>query len=140
MPTTFGPDLEIGVPDIDAQHREIFDALRTLDAALAAPDDEAEDVALTVLSRYVFAHFETEERWMRQTAYPRTREHVSKHDEFAARLVAMTEERDEGGGTALLALRIRSAIAWVRDHIQGEDQLLGRHLEPRRHAAAGAPR
>jgi hemerythrin len=76
LATSFGPHLEIGVPEIDAQHREIFGTLRTLDAALAAHDEDAADLALRHLSRYVLVHFETEERWMRRTGYPRLREHV----------------------------------------------------------------
>jgi hemerythrin len=128
--TSFGQQLEIGVPEIDAQHREMFGTLATLEAALARADEAAATVALNLLSRYALEHFETEERWMRRTSYPRLREHLSQHDDFVARLVAITNERADGGPCPHLIQRIQNALSWLRDHIENEDQLLARLNAP----------
>jgi hemerythrin len=137
---TFGPDLETGIAEIDAQHRAIFGTLQNLDTALALGDEDSPNIALRILSRYVLDHFETEERWMRRTAYPRIREHMAKHDNFVAALVAMTNEHAGAGASAVLALRLRNALSWLRDHIESEDQLLSCHLEPEPVATADGVR
>jgi hemerythrin len=125
---TWGPHLEIGVPEIDAQHREIVEAARDLVAALTMAQGDAAAGTLEVLAHHVLVHFETEERWMRETRYPRLREHVAKHDQFVARLVALAKDHAAAGGSSVLALRLRNALAWLEDHTEEDDRKLARHV------------
>jgi hemerythrin len=128
VPATWGPHLEIGVPEIDAQHREVVEAALDLVAALSMAQGDVADRILEVLAHHVLVHFETEERWMRQTRYPRVREHVAKHDLFIARLVALEKDHAAAGGSPVLALRLRNALAWLEDHTEDEDRRLARHV------------
>lgn len=138
MPATWEPRLAIGVPEIDAQHREIVETAAALEAALAT-SAEAATLTLEILARYVLVHFETEERWMRSTRYPRLREHVALHDQFIARLVAMTRDHEEGGACSVLLLRLRNALAWLEDHISEDDRRLGMHAAAAVRTGRGAP-
>lgn len=127
MAATWGAHLEIGVPEIDAQHRDIIAGAKELEAALVSADPEATARTLEHLAHDVLVHFETEERWMRRCRYPGRLEHVRRHDEFVERLLAMGRDRAESGPSAVLRLRLRNALAWLEEHIDGEDRLLGRH-------------
>lgn len=127
MQTDWGPHLAIGVQDIDAQHREILRPLAALDAALARGDTGAAALTLQVVSRYVVYHFQTEERWMRRNRYPGLREHMARHDELVADLVAITYDLADDAGTSALRLRVRNAVAWLHEHIRAEDQRLRQH-------------
>jgi hemerythrin len=65
---------------------------------------------------------------MRESRYPRLREHVTKHDQLVARLVSLTRDHAEDGSSPLLALRVRNALAWLQDHTEEEDRKLARHV------------
>jgi hemerythrin len=125
--TDWGPHLAIGVQEIDAQHREIVRPLAALDAALARGDTGAAALTVQVVSRYVVYHFRTEERWMRRNRYPGLREHVARHDELVADLVSLTYDLADAPGSSAMRLRVRSAVAWLQEHIRVEDQRLGQH-------------
>jgi hemerythrin len=125
---TWGPHLEIGVPAIDAQHREIVETALDLVAALTIAETASVARILEVLAQHVLVHFETEERWMRESRYPRLRDHVAKHDQLVARLVALTRDHAEAGPSPLLALRVRNALAWLQDHTEEDDRKLARHV------------
>lgn len=138
MASTFGPHLEIGVAEIDAQHREIVATALDLAAALAISGSAA-GPALEVLTRYVLVHFEAEERWMREVGYPRYADHVAHHDQLVGRLVALTRDHDRSGPSPVLSLRLRNAVGWLEDHIDEEDRRLARFAAQRAAAGARAP-
>ena len=53
---------ETGIPEIDAQHRRLFQAINRMEAAYQAGTEEAEaQESLAFLARYTLEHFETEE-------------------------------------------------------------------------------
>jgi hemerythrin-like metal-binding protein len=138
MRGTFGPQHELGVPEIDGQHRDIIATALDLVAALSISGEASVAPTLEVLSRYVLVHFEAEERWMRRAGYPRYGEHVARHDQLVARVVAMTRDHAQAGASAVLALRLRNAVAWLEDHIDEDDRKLARFAAERA-AAVHAP-
>lgn len=140
----WGPHLEIGIPEIDAQHRDLVEAAVDVVAALSSAGTAASSRLLDVLAQHVLVHFETEERWMRETGYPRLREHVARHDQLVTRLVALSRDQAHGGAPRVLALRVRNVLSWLEDHTEDEDRKLAQHLAarggpgPRAGAGAGA--
>jgi hemerythrin len=120
--------LEIGIPDIDAQHRELVEAIGALSAALAASHEDAVARTIECLTGYVLVHFEAEERWMRENRFPLVREHIAKHDQFVTRVVAMNKDYTEEGTSAVLKLRLRNALAWLEAHIEDDDRDFRRHV------------
>jgi hemerythrin len=121
--------LELGVPEIDAQHRELFARLAGFDAALAAGDVAEVARTFAFLRDYAVVHFEAEERIMRAAAYPKLEAHRALHRAFVERLEALTRDHETEGPTWLLRLRARNwIVVWLVEHVGVEDVGLGRHL------------
>ena len=130
--------LSIGVPELDAQHEELFGRVdRLLDAMLV--HDRTEAVRLIgFLERYVDEHFAAEERLMRESDYPDRELHTAEHRAFRADIAGLVESLAAEGTTARLVLRLeREVTSWLRDHVYSTDLCLGRWLVSR--AASVAP-
>jgi hemerythrin len=124
------PSLSVGVPEIDAQHQELFRRAERLIVALRAGDREEVRPLVTYLAEYVVSHFEDEEREMRATAYPDFAHHKAAHDKFRADFLEMAREFDRKGATALVALTLHNWLSdWLRRHVGGADLDLGRFLQ-----------
>jgi hemerythrin-like metal-binding protein len=126
------PGMSVGVPALDAQHRELFTRLNRLVAAIRAGRGSA-DVApvLAFLDDYTREHFADEERVMEQAGYPALAEHRAQHAGFCAELARLRErlavpgaDRQELAGHLHLHLR-----DWLVRHIIGADRAYAAHLE-----------
>jgi hemerythrin len=129
--------LSIGVPELDAQHEELFGRVdRLLDAMLV--HDRSEAVRLIgFLERYVEEHFDVEERLMRESGYPDLALHVAEHRAFRADIAELVGSLAADGPTARLVLRLeREVTSWLRDHVYSTDHCLARWLLSRAPAAA----
>jgi hemerythrin len=128
--------LAIGVAELDAQHEELFRRLdRMLDAMLVHDRTEAVRL-LAFLRSYVRDHFATEERLMREAAYPETTSHEAEHERFRAAIADLSRTLETNGASAHLVLRLeRELTTWVRDHIYSTDLALGHWLVAREAAA-----
>jgi hemerythrin len=121
--------LEIGVPEIDAQHRELFARVGGFDAALARGDRAAIQATFAFLREYALVHFETEERLMREMGYPRLEIQRELHAKFTGRLQELSRDHEAQGSTFLLRKRTENWIlVWLVDHVGGEDAELGRYM------------
>lgn len=121
-PTGF---LEIGIPEIDAQHREIIRHYEALLRALM----EGEDVTAFALSfhsliHHVAQHFASEEQYMLNIGYDQYAEHKAEHekllrdaDDFLRSVTTRFEKYDCSG----LAKYFRY---WIADHVLKFDQQL----------------
>ena len=121
--------LSIGVPEIDAQHRELFARIdRLLDAMLQRDRQEAVRL-LGFLREYAVVHFAGEERLMEQTGYADMPRHVAEHRRFALALRQIDADYRALGASADLVLRVEQvAVGWLRDHVYFTDVALGRHV------------
>ena len=121
--------LMIGVPDLDAQHRELFARVdRLLDAMLHGERSEAAQLA-AFLREHVVLHFAAEEQLMRDLHYPGAAEHSAEHQAFAASMIEIDSAMRSRGATAELVLRLeREVVAWLRDHVYVADVALGAHV------------
>jgi hemerythrin len=112
----------MGVPELDAQHRELFARIdRLLDAMLR--NDRSEAVRLLAFLRdYVVIHFEAEAGYMADTSYPDAQRHLEEHRRFAATLHELDEEFFESGTSAGRVLRLEQlVVAWLHDHVYFTD-------------------
>ena len=127
------PALAVGVPEIDAQHQELFRRAERLIAALRAGDKAQVLPLLAYLDEYVVHHFQAEERLMRELDYPGLAAHAAAHEAFRADFTGLVGDFRRTGPTALVALTIHNWLSdWLRMHIGGEDQELGRFAASRR--------
>jgi hemerythrin len=110
----------IGIPEIDAQHQQLFECIDRLEAA---GDDRQRELAvyyvMDELREYVKIHFSVEEVVMRLFDYPELDKHAAEHQWFASRLESFeqTELRHDVHLEAAKFLR-----EWLVNHIQRSDQ------------------
>jgi hemerythrin len=127
MPLQWTQALSVGIPEIDAQHQELFRRVdRLLEATLA--DDHRETGAMLVfLGEYVLTHFSTEERFMREVGYPGLPRHREEHERFVADLRALDRDLAEGGVVPGLVGRLNRQVSdWLRGHVCVTDMAMGR--------------
>ena len=131
--------LSIGVPELDAQHEELFRRVeQPVDAMLVHDRSEAVRL-LAFLETYVRDHFAAEERVMRETAYPDLELHVAEHAAFTAEIAELVRTLAEQGPSARLVVSLeREVTGWLRDHLYSTDLTLGRWLVARGWTATGA--
>jgi len=92
MPFAWTKELELGIEEIDEQHRELFVRAERLYHAMRHGQPIAAEAMLASFRDFVLSHFEFEERWMRRADFPGLELHRVAHREFADRLHAVTGE------------------------------------------------
>jgi diguanylate cyclase (GGDEF)-like protein/hemerythrin-like metal-binding protein/PAS domain S-box-containing protein len=115
----------VGFKPIDEEHQQIVDMLNQLNVALTRQDSgETLAAQLEVIINYVLAHFDHEERFMREHNYPETFAHQEEHRRLINEMKYLKVRFFEGG--ELLVLQ------WMKDwflgHIVGSDKQLGEFL------------
>lgn len=121
--------LAVGVAEVDEHHRELFERVERLEAALAAGNTEAVGELLVYLELYVLVHFGAEERLMSESAYPRAAAHRRQHEAFIARLDAIKRRLETEGPSADLVAAVRRHLGdWLVHHVAGWDVKIGEHL------------
>lgn len=132
MPLGWSPSLAIGVEEIDAQHEELFRRAERLVRALRTGDRAGVDALFTYLAGYADKHFLVEERLMEAAGYPGLDAHRSAHARFRADLDAHLGAYAADGGNAGAGLALHNWLSdWLREHLAGPDQELGRYLSRR---------
>ncbi len=140
MPTSlqWSPALAVGVPEIDAQHQELFRRAERLITALRAGDRGEVEPLVRYLTDYVVEHFAAEERYMREIGYPGLEGHRAAHDPFREDLAEMLADYQRKGPTPLVALTMHNWLSdWLRRHTGGLDQEIGRFAEAKRRGQGG---
>ena len=119
---------ELGVPLVDAQHKELFqrvDAfIQTLRSA-ASWEDKVQQVNKTLefMKNYVVEHFRDEEEYQRKIGYPHYEEHKKIHGEMVAYVVKVSEEYEKSGFDEQLMQQFAGKLLdWLINHVAAEDQ------------------
>jgi hemerythrin len=141
----------VGVPEIDAQHRGLVEMINRLDEGMqreqgagttGAALDEMTTLAavLNELIAYTTYHFSTEENLMDRYGYPEYPSHRAAHSELTNIVRTFQREFDEGKAVSCADL---AAVlqAWLKDHIFHADVKLGHFLREKASMEhGGAPR
>jgi hemerythrin-like metal-binding protein len=111
----------VGVPEIDRQHKKLFEtAARLQEAMLAGGGRESEQAALSELIRYTVGHFRHEEALMRKCGYAGLAAHHQKHEDFTKAVVEF-QAKYEAGSLCLSVSMLRFICNWLVEHIGKED-------------------
>ncbi len=128
-------DIETGLPEIDAQHRALFE----LAASFRGEGDQIRVMkALVMLSDYANTHLRDEEAMLRSIGYPDLEAHGEQHRLFRAMLKALL---DEARNLSLdqIAGRIEELInGWFYRHILSADAAYVPAVKAHRDNATGS--
>lgn len=126
------------LPDVDAEHRNVFHLAGELQEAVLARADTAQVLErLRALIAATEDHFSHEERRMREAHYPSYGWHKQQHDTVRKRMIQflpLIESGDEETGILLLEF----LAGWLKDHTTLTDRMMGAYL--RNHDRQAAPR
>jgi hemerythrin len=120
------PQLSVGQPSIDQDHKHLIEYLNDLHAVIVAPAFSPVRAAkvLMKLLEYTHDHFAREENIMRKARYPRIEDHMRQHVE-AVKAISDMSKAFTGEPTKANALRIYKFTGdWLVHHIIMEDTQL----------------
>jgi hemerythrin-like metal-binding protein len=125
---TWGPMLQIGFGDIDAQHKRLVELVNELDDAMRA--GKGRDVVghvLTELVNYTVFHFAFEEKLMDQFGISSAAAHKAEHKKLVADVGAFKAKFDNG--SAAVTTELMSFLRnWLSTHILKTDKALSKEL------------
>ncbi|HNR87415.1 MAG TPA: hemerythrin family protein [Spirochaetota bacterium] len=123
-PFIWTSEYEIGIVDVDRQHRELFRLMDSLSLSLYRGDGKkVVGQVLHSLEEYVAQHFSLEEDLMSRHRYPDVVRHMTQHRQFEKQLAAFKKDYERGGSDSYLALRVnKELVAWWKTHILQVDR------------------
>lgn len=128
---TFWPwskELEVGIGEIDEQHKWLVEQTNQLhDALEAGADREAVGDILENLMDYTMNHFIVEEDLFARLGYPESAAHKEEHDAFTSKVMTLLDRHENGefaGDDALLLLK-----EWLTHHILKVDKAYVSHFQ-----------
>ena len=115
----FGPDLALGIPELDQSHRVVFDMLDAMDG-LPRP---AFDQACRALADEFAEHLREEDSLMERIGYPAAAGHRATHRELLETMAKVLQLLQDGDESA--ARRIVGTFPdWIEAHINTMDLAL----------------
>lgn len=133
MPSThtleWSAAFSVGIPEIDAQHSEIFSRILAFQRASAEGRAAATlREVLAYLRGYVHDHFAAEEAYQESIGFPGFLEHKRMHNAFAQEVDRFTARLTAHGATEALGGEIsRFMLNWLAVHVVVEDQQYVEH-------------
>jgi hemerythrin len=112
----------IGVPDIDAQHRQLYKLADDLHQALnAGQGKDALAAVLKSLIDYTKTHFADEERLMQRYGYSELAAHKAQHEDLTRKVIDL--QRQMQADKLMLSIEVMRFLSdWLRQHIGGSDR------------------
>ena len=120
--------LEVGIAEIDEQHRWLVDTTNTLHALLSTEKTQADEVGdiLEQLMDYTMNHFIVEEDIFARLGYPETEAHKAQHNVFCEKVMDLLTRHDMGEIVGLDALNLLKS--WLTNHIIKVDKKYVEHF------------
>jgi hemerythrin-like metal-binding protein len=119
----------LGFPDLDRDHRILFDLINQLhDAYANGRGDERLDVVFSVLGDYVNTHFRREEDLLRTCQYPRLVPHLAAHAVFSADVDDMFRRYRQNGNEKLVIELLAMLTNWWHFHVLEDDADYGHYI------------
>ncbi len=144
-PMSWQDDYLLGYGPMDATHEEFVAQVARLQAAR----DEQLPALLDELLAHTRAHFEEENRWMRETQFPPGDCHIEQHDAVLASMVDVQRLLAQEGRTDLCRSLVQALADWFPGHAAHLDSALahwmfkrqfgGKPVVLRRSIAGGGP-
>lgn len=125
---TFTKDCMIGVPEIDDEHKRLFELIGEIDAAVKEDTDSVSTAMalLNELKQYAVTHFTHEEAYMASIQDPELPRQQKEHQTFVDKVNSyrFSDITDETAKELILEL-LEYLSKWLMGHILGSDILIG---------------
>jgi hemerythrin len=133
-------DLAIGVERLDSQHKELFNKINHLVAAIKeAKCKYIIDGTIKFLEDYATIHFAEEERCMEESGYEECQKHKEHHASFLVALLELRKEaalpRKADSSYDLCVATNQVVVDWIAAHIMQYDRRFGEFLKTARQEA-----
>ncbi len=128
------PSLEVGVTEIDADHRVLVQLLGRIQMACDRNDRAEALTVLEELEHYTEHHFALEERLMDEYDYEFSEFHREEHHKLFDEVRQQTEDLVTGRATPGTIAQFMQR--WLLRHIAGADKHLGESIARSRQAVA----
>ncbi|NBV41868.1 hypothetical protein EBR96_03765 [bacterium] len=112
---------EVGDPDIDNHHQELFHLTSLLDTAIREQSVDKLDQIILFLEDYVVRHFQEEEDLMKSHDYAHYSDHHDEHEVFRVHVSELRRLYKEGPSKAHLIFAIRKLLDKLVHHIRTVD-------------------
>ena len=128
---TLSKDMEVGVVEIDTQHKELVDRLNAMvSMGHDAASKEESQKTLDMLEEYIIKHFADEEDLQRKNKYPEYESHKKLHQSFIDEFEKLKKEFEANGHSLKFTMDLNnSLINWIVKHIKSADVELGKFLK-----------
>jgi hemerythrin-like metal-binding protein len=115
----------LGIPIVDAEHRELIGSLESLDALVRGGGDPSEArLRLAQLTAQVGKHFRNEEEFLDAVGCPELERQRSEHADYLEHLRGMSLMTICSAASALDFAR-----DWLLEHFRGTDPVYARWLD-----------
>ncbi len=126
-------DMQVGVPKIDEQHKELIDRLNKV-TSMGAKSVSKEETqrTLDLLGEYIVKHFGDEEALQRQSGYPKYEWHKGQHQIYVGEFKKLKSEFLANGISVKYTLDLNNSIInWIVRHIKSVDVEFGKYYRSR---------
>jgi hemerythrin len=123
----FDTRFQVGIEQVDLEHRKLFEIAGRVHDSLAAEGDAAIDAARSAVAElldYTATHFANEEKLMESAGYPELEAHRTLHRNLIVQAREM-EMRAEFGERHVPIELNRFIYNWLVDHIMANDKKFG---------------
>jgi hemerythrin-like metal-binding protein len=128
----WGDKYAVGFRGIDDEHKELFEAVRGVESAMARNAGPVEtDALLKKLVAATGKHFANEEAIMRGAKYPGLALHAANHQRLMEKAEAFAARHGQGG-VAVNQHTLNFLRDWLLHHIETDDARLGAWLKERK--------
>jgi len=128
----WSPDLSVGVPEIDDQHKLLADRANLLFEKLPGSSPELVLDAFSFFESFIATHFETEASYMDSpagAAYKNAPSHKAIHERFLNEFREYRQEMEQGATDQYFVFELTRWITdWYTEHINTVDKELGEAL------------
>ena len=124
---------ELGVPLIDAQHKELFKRVEAFLQVLRSKDNWEGKVpklneTLEFMKGYVVEHFEAEEEYQKSINYPGYEAHKNIHNGMVDYVLDISRKFEESNYDQNLMQEFGGKLlAWLINHVAAEDQRIANY-------------
>ncbi len=123
MSIRWKPELEIGIEEIDRQHKALINAVNDfLQACVEGKGKDEVNRLMGFLSDYVVTHFNFEQDYQKRYGYPKYEQHLKMHQAFLEEVEDLKRKLNEEGVSLHFTIQVsKKVVDWIITHIGRAD-------------------